>query len=842
MKTLKKIICLLLLIVAINIKPLLFAVNSDLEIYFFNPNNELEDTTLTLHKQDDDALVGSFSKSEFLINEAVWQKFWLTDFSFAEETYILKVKLGTEKSFSLELNLNEAAFSEEVYTFYLKDEVLAPNLEDFATNISYATFIDRTTIKFSLTNPLSDNDEITLLVEDRILEIVSHSHVGDYYLLKLKDSDELDFKKEYTLIIDGNDGLAPQMKYIRFDDVYNQGFFSGSFAYDGDDLGVVYTRFSTNFKLWAPTLKEVFLNLYRGESKETYAMKDDNYGIFSYEKSGDLKDYFYTFSFTRFGIEYEIIDPYAKYLSPDKTMGKIINLNQTNPGRFKTFHHPNFSGFYGDAVIYESSVLQLDNGAEPTYLNLADDNSFIELNNLKYSTGISHLKELGITHLALSDLLASNYSLSSINSLYASSAVPTKELNDLKLLIQRLNENGIRVILDLNLNNLPIASLELLMPGYYYEQKLGDLVSSDDTNVLFNTDHYMVNKYLANSIIYLIKEFRFSGLKITPLNVFTVDQVNSLWRSINEFDESFVFYGEFKDLETVSTSEKISPKIMDQAKYIGFIDEKRFTALEEGFFTSTSSRGIKDYILSSWTTNYNTLQPYQSFKRLNYFEELSPQINHQIKVIQLLSYGTPVIKGGEELNQHDTLRLGYHNKEQQKNLFKLYQDLITFRKEHASLKFAEHRLIKKEVSFYIDNDTVVYRIISINDLFPDFLIIHYLGEDSKTNFQVPKGLPGKEEYNTDGEWNWQIAFDSRDIYNLGDEFNSQDEIILYKYQSLVMHYGLNKSNLSAEPIPIPNIPTKPDYTVLLLIISGVVLVLAGSVGIFFLIKTTKKTN
>ena len=149
MKTLKKIICLLLLIVAINIKSLLFAANSDLEIYFFNPNNELEDTTLTLHKQDDDTLVGSFSKSEFLINEAVWQKFWLTDFSFAEETYILKVKLGAEKSFSLELDLNETAFSEEVYTFYLKDEVLAPNLEDFATNISYATFIDRTTIKLS---------------------------------------------------------------------------------------------------------------------------------------------------------------------------------------------------------------------------------------------------------------------------------------------------------------------------------------------------------------------------------------------------------------------------------------------------------------------------------------------------------------------------------------------------------------------------------------------------------------------------------------------------------------------------------------------------------------------
>ena len=75
------------------------------------------------------------------------------------------------------------------------------------------------------------------------------------------------------------------MKYVRFDDVYNQGFFSGSFAYDGDDLGVVYTRFSTKFKLWAPTLKEVFLNLYRGKSKETYAMKDDNYGIFSYNQA-----------------------------------------------------------------------------------------------------------------------------------------------------------------------------------------------------------------------------------------------------------------------------------------------------------------------------------------------------------------------------------------------------------------------------------------------------------------------------------------------------------------------------------------------------------------------------
>ena len=38
-------------------------------------------------------------------------------------------------------------------------------------------------------------------------------------------------------------------------------------AYDGDDLGAVYTPTSTTFKVWAPVASEVKLNLYATPSR-----------------------------------------------------------------------------------------------------------------------------------------------------------------------------------------------------------------------------------------------------------------------------------------------------------------------------------------------------------------------------------------------------------------------------------------------------------------------------------------------------------------------------------------------------------------------------------------------
>ena len=49
---------------------------------------------------------------------------------------------------------------------------------------------------------------------------------------------------------------------IRFGGIYDTRLFTDNFVYDGDDLGVVYEKDKSVFKLWAPMAESVTLLLY----------------------------------------------------------------------------------------------------------------------------------------------------------------------------------------------------------------------------------------------------------------------------------------------------------------------------------------------------------------------------------------------------------------------------------------------------------------------------------------------------------------------------------------------------------------------------------------------------
>lgn len=807
------------------------AESNVLEVFYFNDNFITEDLELELWDLEDN-FVASFLKEESIYNDISWHRFWIEYSELNLEEYTIKLSFNDETP---EI-IHQFFYNENITTYYLSSDILTSDFSLLQKTVTYASFISRRELRFTTNFPLG-LASLKLLKGDVLVEDFELKSYHLQYIITLDN--DFDIAADYYLEISTPGGFSPKSTYIRHDEIYDKGFFTTLFKYDGNDLGYNYLSTSTTFKVWAPTLRSVTLNLYSIMGlKESFSMTKDSYGVFTYKKFGNLKHYEYTYSFIRNYQEYEIVDPYTKYIS-ENNRALIVDLNSTNPNGFFSWSPEISSTDIADNVIYESSVRQLtstfaDKTLANTYNGLKETNLSIESNNNLYSIGLDHLIDLGVTHLSLNDLINSNYSFSVINKTYASNTKYTTEITELKQAVKTLNNNGINVIVDLDIYQQIIPSLEALVPGYYYETNRGSLVKNDN-KTFFETSRSMTNKYLNSQILYLINEFKFSGLKISPLNSLNIDYLNEELRQL-VIDNNFLIYGEFSNIEPLITTKKLTSKTLDQARHVGFIDDQRFS-LDEGFNTATSDDSLKGYILSSWNQTYSTLSPEQSFKRLSYFLNRSRRANHQIKSIQLLSYGVIVLKGGEEIGQYNNNPLNYTNKDINNNLYNTYKYLLNFRKEHPSLKILDHNDLKNEVLYSVKDSVISYEIINPNDLYPDILIIHNLGDE--TDFLLPEGLKGYLTYNRDGEFNWQVAYDNLSHYPLKTKFDNNTNINLQKNQSVVLHFGLNKDNIIEEPIQTPEPPESPKIIFYLLISGGIII--AGGIFItYFILRSTKK--
>lgn len=83
----------------------------------------------------------------------------------------------------------------------------------------------------------------------------AESEDGRAVLLTLEEA--LELSKTYDISMEGYEGTTISMNKI-----IGSSYFDEAFAYEGDDLGAVYTKEKTGFKVWAPTASEVSLNLY----------------------------------------------------------------------------------------------------------------------------------------------------------------------------------------------------------------------------------------------------------------------------------------------------------------------------------------------------------------------------------------------------------------------------------------------------------------------------------------------------------------------------------------------------------------------------------------------------
>lgn len=352
------------------------------------------------------------------------------------------------------------------------------------------------------------------------------------------------------------------------------GSFNDYPVYDGNDLELTYTPRASTFRVWAPTASEVKLLLYEngheGSAYRTESMKRSEKGTWKLKIREDLKGKFYTFQVKaddRWLQETPGI--WAKAVGVNGKRAAIIDMAETNPEGWEQDNRPPLENFT-DIVIYE--VHMRDFSVSPNsgmkypgkYLAFTEHGT---KNSSGQSTGIDHLKELGITHVHLLPV----YDYASIDETkldenkynwgydplnynvpeggYSTDPFnPVTRIREFKQMVQSLHNSGIRVIMDVVYNHTftgEDSHLNLMVPDYFYRFR-ADSTWSNASGCGNETasERAMMRKFIVESVVYWAKEYRIDGFRFDLMGIHDIETMNEVRAALDKVDSSIFVYGE----------------------------------------------------------------------------------------------------------------------------------------------------------------------------------------------------------------------------------------------------------------------------------------------------------
>ncbi|PJW22384.1 type I pullulanase [Geobacillus thermodenitrificans] len=350
--------------------------------------------------------------------------------------------------------------------------------------------------------------------------------------------------------------------------------FDDQFFYEGK-LGVDYTKEQTVFRVWAPTATAVNVKLIHPDSGDAryVPLERGERGVWSAVVPGDWERTYYTYVACINRVWREAVDPYATAVSINGEYGVIIDWEKTKLAPSARPLPPLTSPT--DAIIYELSIRDFtshpDSGAahKGKYLGLSEANTSGPNGT---STGLSYLKELGVTHVQIMpftdfagvderDPSASyNWGYNPLH-LYAPEGSyatdptdPYARIVELKQMIRTLHENGLRVVMDAVYNHVydrEQSSLEKLVPGYYFRyDAYGQPANGTGVGNDIASERRMARRWIVDSVIFWAKEYGINGFRFDLMGVHDIETMKVVRDALDAIDPSILVYGEGWDLPT----------------------------------------------------------------------------------------------------------------------------------------------------------------------------------------------------------------------------------------------------------------------------------------------------
>lgn len=347
--------------------------------------------------------------------------------------------------------------------------------------------------------------------------------------------------------------------------------------YGGTDLGLTYTTASSRFRIWSPPAEKAELLLYKtGESEYPYRIvpltKDSN-GTWFTEINENLKGIFYTFKvYINHQWSHEVTDPYAKICGINGKKALIDDIRNTDPLEWDNDKSPAFSekNLPTDAIIYELHVrdasIHSSSGIKNKgkFLGLAEPGTKTAAG---HSTGLSHLKEMGVTHIHLlpffdfysldekdQSKLHYNWGYDPLHynipeGTYSTNAYDgITRIRELKEMILAMHRVGLRVVMDVVYNHTGLtekSNFNQLVPGYYYRHKKNGGFS--DATACGNetaSEMPMMRKFIIESLKYWVKEYHVDGFRFDLMGVHDIETMNKASEELRKIKPDILLYGE----------------------------------------------------------------------------------------------------------------------------------------------------------------------------------------------------------------------------------------------------------------------------------------------------------
>ena len=345
-------------------------------------------------------------------------------------------------------------------------------------------------------------------------------------------------------------------------------------VYNGTDLGLTYSHLESKFRIWAPTAQKAQLLFYDNGENGTYKTEEDMQksrgGTWIKVMKGDMIGKFYAFRVMIDGKWMdEVPDPYAKSVVVNCKRAMVADLKTTDPDGWEKDKSPVLRNAT-DAVIYE---LHVRDASISENSGIRNKGKFLGLtetgtkNNEGLSTGLDHLKELGVTDIHLLPCFdfnsidetklnepQYNWGYDPLNYNVPEGSYSTNpydgvsRIKEFKELIRAFHQNGLRVIMDVVYNHTALTEnsyFNQLVPGYYYRHTAdGKFSNATACGNEIASERPMVRKFILESVKYWTQQYHVDGFRFDLMGVMDIRTMNLISKELHRIKPGILLYGE----------------------------------------------------------------------------------------------------------------------------------------------------------------------------------------------------------------------------------------------------------------------------------------------------------
>ncbi len=344
----------------------------------------------------------------------------------------------------------------------------------------------------------------------------------------------------------------------------------GKLYYSGDDLGLSFYKNHIQYKIWSPPAQKAFIEIYaddKGEKKlDEFSLIKSLSDTFKIDLPIKYYNRYYKLRLEMPRKTYNFVDPWVKAVGTNSNYGLIVDPTKVFPPSWTKDQRVGIEDPV-DAVIYELHVKDFSISKESGIRNRGKYNAFTERHSVNREgmlTGISHLKELGVTHVHLlpvydfataddTDLESYNWGYDPLfymvpEGSYASNPANKSRIYEFKKMVKTLHSFGIGVIMDVVYNHTyhtQNSPFQKIFPNYFYRfTEEGHFANASGVGNEIATERPMMRKFIIDSLLYWSEEYHIDGFRFDLMSAVDRETLLLAGEKLREKNPSVMLYGE----------------------------------------------------------------------------------------------------------------------------------------------------------------------------------------------------------------------------------------------------------------------------------------------------------